>query len=125
MHLEAIHMITQEKIKPKIILFAGNQNDLKQACEEESEKKNFINQVETLMKLKERKKKAEDFISLAEPEIRELENDLWQKITLGQLSNMRTSSISRVVKKNDKLILLVKATRDREIEFEEVNQEVL
>ena len=118
-------MITQEKIKPKIILFAGNQNDLKQACEEESEKKNFINQVETLMKLKERKKKAEDFISLAEPEIRELEKDLWQKITLGQLSNMRTSSISRLVKKDDKVILLVKATRDREIEFEEVNQEVL
>jgi hypothetical protein len=118
-------MITQEKIKSKIILFAGNQNDLKQACEEESEKKNFTNQVETLMKLKEKKKRAEDFISLAEPEIRELEKDLWQKITLGQLSNMRASSMSRLVKRDDKVILLVKATRDREIEFEEVNQEVL
>lgn len=115
-------MITQTKLQPKTIIFLGDPQDLQRACEADSEKTNFKELAENFLKLQTRREKAYEFIRQSELQLRDLKSQLWDQITNYKGAQLIPSDfpLSKAVAKDGNLVLLARATHNRDIQFEEV-----
>lgn len=115
-------MITQTKLQPKTIIFLGDPQDLQRACKADNGKMDFKEQVENFLRLQTRREKAYEFIRQSELELRNLKSQLWDQITNHKGDQLTPSDfpVSKAVAKEGNLVLLARATQNRDVQFEEV-----